>query len=230
MTYEIIHSGSDGNATVINGAILVDCGVPYSKLKPYVRGLKLVLLTHIHSDHFRKPTVRTLAHQRPTLRWACCSWMVDSVVEQGVDKRNIDVAMPGFNLSYRGIGTVSPFETHHNVPNCGWRIFCGNDSALYATDLGDMDGIEAKGYGIYFLEANHTRAEIEAAVASAQETGEYTYRIKAAENHLSQEQAIDWLAENMGPSSIWVPMHQHKDRGGKHDGVVRSASNPGETP
>ena len=218
MTYKIIQSGSDGNATIINDAILVDCGVPYSKIKPYEKDLKLVLLTHSHSDHFRKPTVRILAHQRPTLRWVCCSWMVELLKDQGVDARNIDVATPGYNLIYKDLCTVSPFETHHNVRNCGWRLFIGDTSILYATDLGDLDGIEAKEYTLYLLEANHTKAEIEAAVAAAQEKGQYSYRVRAAENHLSYEQAMDWLAENMGPNSLWVPMHQHKEKGAEHDG------------
>lgn len=228
MTYKIIQSGSDGNATLINGSILVDCGVSYSKIKPYEKDLKLVLLTHEHSDHFRKPTVRILAYKRPTLRWVCCHWMVPLLIEQGVDRRCIDVAVPGYNMAYRDLCTVSPFETQHNVKNCGWRIFSGDSSIFYATDLGDLEGIQAKGYTLYLLEANHTKAEIEAAVTAAQENGEYTYRVRAAENHLSYEQAVDWLAENMGPHSLWVPMHQHKEHGGNKDGVVRSASNAGE--
>ena len=49
-------------------------------------------------------------------------------------------------------------------------------------------------------------------VCEAMEKGEFTYRTRAAENHLSQEQAVDWLTENMGPNSVWVPMHQHKEK------------------
>ena len=49
MDYEIISTGSDGNAVIINGKVLIDCGVSFSALKPYYRNLKLVLLTHIHS-------------------------------------------------------------------------------------------------------------------------------------------------------------------------------------
>ena len=52
--YNIISTGSDGNATILEDFVLVDCGVPYKALEPYVPKLKLVLLTHIHSDHFQK--------------------------------------------------------------------------------------------------------------------------------------------------------------------------------
>lgn len=47
--YNIISTGSDGNATILEDFVLIDCGVPYKTLEPYVSKLKLVLLTHIHS-------------------------------------------------------------------------------------------------------------------------------------------------------------------------------------
>ena len=48
MIYKIIQSGSNGNAIVYNDDIMVDCGVPYLKLKYCYKPLKLVLLTHVH--------------------------------------------------------------------------------------------------------------------------------------------------------------------------------------
>ena len=56
--YNIISTGSDGNATILEDFVLIDCGVPYKALEPYVPKLKLVLLTHIHSDHFQKRTIK----------------------------------------------------------------------------------------------------------------------------------------------------------------------------
>lgn len=62
--YNIISTGSDGNATILEEFVLIDCGVPYKALEPYVPKLKLVLLTHIHSDHFQKRTIKRLAEER----------------------------------------------------------------------------------------------------------------------------------------------------------------------
>ena len=64
--YNIISSGSQGNAVILNGFVLVDCGVPYKQIAPYVPQLKLVLLTHIHGDHFCKRTLRRVAGRRAT--------------------------------------------------------------------------------------------------------------------------------------------------------------------
>jgi len=48
MNIEVVQTGSKGNAVLVDN-ILIDCGVSFKKLSPYVRRLKLVLLTHVHS-------------------------------------------------------------------------------------------------------------------------------------------------------------------------------------
>ena len=117
MTYEVISTGSKGNAVIINGSILIDCGVPFLRLRAHTRPLKLVLLTHIHGDHFRPRTAAALHRERPALRWGCCEWMVGPLLESGVDRRMIDVLTPGHCFVYHGLGTVLPERLAHNVPN-----------------------------------------------------------------------------------------------------------------
>ena len=57
MEYKIISTGSKGNAVVVDGCILIDCGVPFRRLESVYRDLDAVLLTHIHSDHFQPKTL-----------------------------------------------------------------------------------------------------------------------------------------------------------------------------
>lgn len=47
LKYNIISSSSDGNAVLINDKVLIDCGVSYAKLKPYISNIKVILLTHL---------------------------------------------------------------------------------------------------------------------------------------------------------------------------------------
>lgn len=49
MNYEIVKSGSDGNFTVINDIIGIDCGVSFKNIKPYYKKLKVIFITHSHS-------------------------------------------------------------------------------------------------------------------------------------------------------------------------------------
>lgn len=222
MTYDILATGSSGNAVVINGEILIDCGVSTKKLRErgYIKSLKLVLLTHEHTDHFNAATARALHQERPALRWGCCEWMVAPLLKAGVSKFSIDVLSPYEDADdarlYKGLAIIHPSFIPHDVPNCAWHIFNGKETLFYATDTSTIDSVEAKNYDIYLIEANHTRAEIEARIAEKQARGEFAYETRAAQNHLSQEQALDWLARNAGPNSRYVFLHQYKGKDDKN--------------
>lgn len=217
MIYNIISTGSSGNAVLLNGCILIDCGVSIKKLSEFERDIRLVLLTHSHGDHFKKSTVKNLARNHPALRWGCCDWMAQPLVDAGVDLRQIDIfsaADKEVEYMYPPLGIkVRPEKLTHNVPNCGYHISTfGGDKAFYATDTGSLDGIEAKGYDLYLLEANHREEEIQERIRSKRECGEsFIYEEAAAINHLSYEKACAWLQENMQPYSTWVRLHEHKE-------------------
>lgn len=213
MTYDILATGSSGNAVIINGEILIDCGVSMKLLRKsgYIKGLKLVLLTHQHSDHFNPATVRALHQERPALRWGCCKWMVPHLLEAGVAAKLIRMPTKKEILRMQEY-TIFPVDLVHDVSNCGWNIWTENERLFYATDTSTLDHITAKDYDLYLIEANHTRAEIEARIADKQSRGEFAYEVRAARNHLSREQALDWLARNAGPNSKYVFLHQHKEK------------------
>ena len=210
MTYDILATGSSGNCVIINGEIAIDMGIPMKKLREsgYIKSLRLVLLTHEHGDHFNKATVRALHKERPALRWVCCKWMVFPLLEAGVDKRAIILIKPGrwyqcgFPIQFRAETLI------HDAENCGYHLKLDYETAFYATDTGTLDHITVA----TAIEANHTRAEIEERIADKLARGEFAYEVRAARNHLSREQALDWLARNAGPNSRVLFLHQHKDK------------------
>ena len=63
MEYKVIQSGSKGNAVIINNNILVDCGVPYAKLKDYLKDIEYLFITHKHSDHLKKSTFKSIRNK-----------------------------------------------------------------------------------------------------------------------------------------------------------------------
>lgn len=213
MTFNVIATGSTGNAVVINDSILIDVGVPFKALETVKKDLRLVLLTHSHSDHFKPRTVRALHKARPTVRWGCCPWMVLPLMQAGVDKRVIDVVRPGDTMCYFSLCSAGPVRLIHDAPNCGWTVNTSDGERIfYATDTATLDGVEAQDYDLYLIEANHTREELEARAKAKLEAGEYAYEYRAAANHLSQEQALDWLYQQMGQHSKYVFLHQHQER------------------
>ncbi len=206
--YHIISTGSQGNAVVINDVILVDCGVPYKAISPYVGKLKLVLLTHIHSDHFRPSTLHRLSVERPTLRFACGRWLVSALVAAGVPVRNIDILEAGTMYGY-GICNVIPVLLVHNVPNCGYKIHFPIGKVFYATDTNNLNGIVARHYDLYMVEANYEDEVIMQKIAAKKAAGEYAYEQQAMRNHLSKAKCDDFIYRNIGPGGEYVYLHCH---------------------
>lgn len=210
--YQIISTGSKGNAVVINKLLLIDCGVPFKALLSHYKSLMLVLLTHKHSDHLNKTTIRKLAQERPTLRFGCCEWLVPDLLKVGVNKEQIDVYAPDYCFVYPCIFTIKPCILMHNVPNCGYHVWFGDKTLFYATDTNTLDGIEAPNYDLYMVEANYTETDILERIRAKEARGEHCYEYDVLKNHLSREKADNWLYQNMGPNSQYVYMHQHKER------------------
>lgn len=208
MQYDIIATGSSGNAVVIENSILIDCGVPYKALKEHIQNLKIVLLTHIHGDHFNKSTLRRLSNERPTLRFGCCRWLIQPLLDCGVDLNRIDVYEIGRLYRYSGF-SLCPVRLYHNVPNAGYRLFYGNEKLLYATDTNTMQGISAKGYDLYMIEANFEEDEILERIQLKRASGQYAYETEVLHNHLSKQHCDNFIYSNMGDNSRYIYMHEH---------------------
>lgn len=207
--HDVINSGSDGNAVVLNDSILIDCGVPFKAMSRYVGSLSQVLLTHIHSDHFNPSTVRRLAADRPTLRFGGGRWMIEPLLAAGVRKTNIDVLDAGHAYKFR-FGTVIPVKLSHNVPNQGYKLLLPGGKAIYATDTGTLSGITAKDYDLYMIEADYEDEEIRERIREKMKSGEYAYERKVLYNHLSKERCDSWISQNIGPTGEYIYMHQHR--------------------
>lgn len=211
MNYKIISSCSTGNAIVIKDIILIDCGVSFKKLENCYKKIKLVLLTHIHADHFNKNTIKKLAEERPTLRFACCEWLLTPLLKCGVNRNNIDVLKIGTRYNYK-LFKVTPIKLYHDVPQCGYRVIFDNYKVFYATDTKTLEGISAKNYDLYLVEANYDEDEIEERIKRKQQECKYVYEFRAKNSHLSKSQATDFLLNNMGEKSEYVFMHEHVER------------------
>ena len=188
--FEVLATGSTGNAVVIDGQILMDCGVPYKLVKPVAKALRLVLLTHWHGDHFRKSTLHALAADRPALRFGCCRWMVRPLVEAGIKPASIDLYDFDHRYSY-GDFAVEPVPLVHDVPNCGYKLQLSS------------------GKDLYLLEANYEDEEIQARIAEKKANGEFVYERRVLGTHLSKAKCDDFIYRNIGPTGEYVYLHGH---------------------
>lgn len=209
MKYDIVASGSNGNAVVIEDSILIDCGVSYKSLKMFMPKLKLVLLTHVHADHFRKSTIRRLAQERPSLRWGCCSWLAEELLALGVSPFKIDIYEEGKLFWYSDV-KVECFGLKHSVPNCGYKLYIADEKLLHATDTSEIN-TQARDFDLYLIEANYEEQELQKRIEQKTIAGEdFIYEYNVLKDHLSFDAALGFLAENAGAKSEYVLMHQHK--------------------
>lgn len=158
-----------------------------------------------------RATIKRLAAERPTLRFACCKWLVPILVKCEVAEQNIDVLEIGKIYDYRAF-KVSPIKLYHDVENCGYRLFFGDKKAIYATDTQHLNGITAKDYDLYMIEANYTEEDLQRRIEAKKATGEFSYEQNCALRHLSHEQASQFLLENMREDSEYVFLHGHIDK------------------
>ena len=215
--YQVLSTGSAGNAVVINRAVLIDCGISYKALEPYVKDLRLVLLTHIHGDHFRPSTIRKLSAERPTIRFGACEWLIKPLVLAGVPYRQIDLLKVGYQYNY-GICEVLPVPLVHDVPNCGYKVHCPGGRMIYATDTVNLNGIMAKDYDLYMIEANYEDEEIRQRISDKKAKGQYIYERRVLQTHLSKSNCDNWVYQNAGPMSEILYLHGHREDESNDDG------------
>lgn len=206
MVYNVLSSGSSGNCVIYHNSIAVDMGISYSLIKPYQRNLQIVLLTHIHGDHFNLSTIKKLAFERPTLRFACGEFLADKL--QGI--KNVDILKSGLIYDY-GMFKISPITLYHDVPNFGYRIFKGNHKTIHITDTAHLEKIEAKNYDLYAIEANYNEETIFKSIENKIKKGEFAHQIGSVKTHLSEQQARDFVFKNAGENYKVLRLHESKN-------------------
>lgn len=234
MTCEIISTGGKaGNAVLLNGHYLFDCGVPYGRLKKHLKKIKMVFLTHIHGDHFKPQTLYRLSKTHPMIRFVCSSnLLTELVVHAGVPLDRIILVAPEHSPktipgAFAGEWiTVNTFPLLHDVPNVAYVVKIeGGDqdgTAMYATDTHHIP-FNAPDLDLYMIEANYTREELEARKAAKAEAGDFSYESRAEATHMSMETAVEWLRDNCDHyRSKIVFLHRHKENNEGGENLCRT--------
>ena len=104
----------------------------------------------------------------------------------------------------------------HDAHNSSFQLEYKNGyKMIYITDTGLIsDYIDAKNYDLYLIESNYKdEEELDILIQQDYDNGvEFSHYIRVRNTHLSQEQAIKWLKENMGEESKFEFIHMHTGR------------------
>ena len=208
MKYKILGSSSKGNCIIIEDILMLDCGVSYKKIKPYLKKVKIIFLSHIHQDHLNKKTIRQLAYDYPTIKFIVGSVdVVKALSELKIDYRNVYIL--DYPKKYDlGILKVKLEPLYHDVPNYAlkWEIY--GKKGIYVVDTNKIDHIEAKKYDLYLIENNYQTDLLQQHIDNCDDENKLIYLHRVPKTHLSSEQANSFLIENMGENSKFEYIHQ----------------------
>lgn len=204
MEVNVIHSGSSGNLTVIDGVIAIDAGWKYEN----VSNLKAVFLTHMHSDHTKHlsdfggvPVYATEATAEQLMAKKF-PYLAFGTVE-GNKTYNIDVG----HVTYM----ITPVLVKHDAPCVGYEIFKTGESYVifYATDFNSIVEEERfvmqlrnKYFDELYIECNNTLSPtnfIDVYFSENDAPKDEFHRRKSYENHCNVNYLIS-LFERAGYS------------------------------
>lgn len=196
--YHIIGSGSKGNSVVI-GDVMVDCGLAFKKLQPYLYDIKYLLITHSHGDHVKETTLNRIKKMFPKIT-IISNYEVHQLY--GVDivaNTNIPVVTRHY--------TFLPFHVKHDVYCFGYRFNMNDQEIVYVTDAAELPEFdEDYRVDMFFLESNHDPVK----VAQAARYGRHSFHaIHGSSRHLSHDQAkAFYYMHRRDRDSFWEELHK----------------------
>ena len=198
MYHEILSTGSHGNCVVIND-VMVDCGLPFNRIKDYLYDVKYLLITHIHSDHVKPTTLAAIKKLFPKIQI-----IGNHEVHQmfGVDV----VANASFPIQ-TGDYVFEPFELVHDVLTYGYVWQFGELSIIYATDTSSLENAPDLKYDYLFLESNHDEKKVDMILLNPSKYGYNAYA--GAKRHLSTQQSkAFYYTHRRNRDSQFIELHQ----------------------
>lgn len=197
MEYKIISTGSKGNCIIIND-VMVDCGVPFNRIKNELYSVKYLIITHVHSDHMKIRTLQQIMSKYPRIK------LIGNYEVHAAWNCNI-IANEGFPVEV-GQYSFYPFKCEHDVLCYGYTWTFEDQEIIYATDTGTLDHAPKKKYDWFFIESNHDEAKLEA--IRGEKLGGYDPYL-SGKRHLSTQQAKTFYYMNRrNEASQFIELHQ----------------------
>ena len=208
MNYKIVGSSSKGNCIIVEDVLMLDCGVTYSKIKPYLNKVKLIFISHSHQDHLLPSTIKKIAYNYPTIKFLTGSEeVVERLYVQGIHPNNIYILKSGKKYDL-GLLRVKLEELYHDIPNYALKWEINGKKGIYAVDTCEINHIQAKNYDLYLIENNYQEDLLKEHIKNCENTDILYYLNRVPHTHLSAEKTNSFLIENMGNNSVFEYIHQ----------------------
>lgn len=202
----IIASGSKGNAVIYHNELLVDIGVAYTHLEPYLADIRYILLTHEHKDHINITSLKRALKEYQDIEVICANHMLEKV-------KSLEYVIPINNNEWLMLDgyQIASIDLKHDVENIGYRIYkelpdFELNKGIHATDMYSLDGVIAEDCDWYAIELNHCEELIQQAIKTKENAGVFAYERYSQNNHHSNQRGFAWLDQN-NVDGLVIPLH-----------------------
>lgn len=198
LDYNIIATGSTGNAVRIEN-IMIDCGIPFIKMKEDLYKVDSLLITHAHSDHVKPRTLERIRKEFPNIR-----------VYANADvayRYTIDKVIGTAPFKVRGKKRVIPFDGVHDVPVTGFVLLIEDLNVLYMTDSARVNPPGDIKFDYMFLESNFDERKLRELSKQYKRRGYDPY--SSVTRHLSTQKCKEFYYVNRrNEKSVLIELHQ----------------------
>lgn len=197
LNYEILKTGSKGNCVVIED-IMIDCGIPFSKMKDVLYDIRYLLLTHIHSDHIKPATLQKIKALFPKITIlgnyeVAQKFDVDIIVNNG---------FPVITKDY----TFLPVKGTHDVVVTGYSFWINNQHVCYMTDTNSYSDFKEAPYDYFFIELNYDEKKLKEIGSNFSKRGYNP--VLSAQRHASVQLGKGFYYSNRRDTdSKLIPLH-----------------------
>lgn len=199
LDYKIIATGSKGNAVRIEN-IMIDCGIPFSRMHEELYKVDTLLITHSHSDHVKESTYNRIREEFPNIKTYA---NYDVAYRYDIDKV---ISTEPFVLKKKRI--VIPFPGVHDVPVTGFVIRMKGNDILYMTDTSKVSPPEGMTFDYVFLESNYDERKLKELNKQYKRRG-YDPYTNSVVRHLSTQKCKEFYYVNRkSEESKLIELHQ----------------------
>lgn len=231
INYKLEYSGSDGNCVLIDDdTIMVDIGhgVPFSYIVHFLCTVRIIWITHIHSDHLNIVHVKKIMVEYPDVLIVGNKEVYDYVYEKTGLK--IELIELGEELSYdNGFGkihTIKPVNLYHDVMNYGFllnvvdEVLEEDELLFFGVDTHTMEGINIPMCDNILLEQNFELDYLLEVSKHLKESGAYDYTMRSRNTHLSDYEWDKFVNSFLKEDGIAEKLHiSKKTTRRKEDGI-----------
>ncbi len=206
--YNILASGSSGNAVRIRN-IMIDCGIPFTKMRDELYQCQYLLITHEHQDHVKEATLGQIV-----------KWFPNIEIYSTYKVARLNDEITAINTDYlpiylpRARCRMWAIPVPHNTPCFGYVLRFEDADVIYATDLKNTITLEefteenGLRYDYTFLESNYD--ELKLRMLGDSWHGQYNAYVDSSERHLSKDESLRFYAKHKKEGGEFIELHKSR--------------------